>query len=117
MVNSKRSHHERIKYKCLPCGGSQICEHNRIRWYCKAECGAKGICEHHRQKEYCKECRGSQICEHDRFRKQCKDCGGSQICPHIKNRDRFVKNVVDLKYVNLTTKLSRVVLNVRVGGE
>lgn len=38
-------------------------------------------------------------------------------CVVIENKNHFVKSVVDLKYVSLTTKLSRAVLDVWVDVE
>ena len=43
--------------QCKECGGSQICEHGRVRKQCK-ECGGASICEHGRQRSVCKECGG-----------------------------------------------------------
>jgi hypothetical protein len=40
---------------CKECGGSQICEHGRIRSMCK-ECGGSQICEHGHRRNRCKEC-------------------------------------------------------------
>ena len=37
------------------CGGSNFCEHGRLRSTCK-ECGGGGICEHERHRGYRKEC-------------------------------------------------------------
>jgi hypothetical protein len=37
------------------CGGSQICEHKRIKSRCK-DCGGSSICEHGKRKTGCKEC-------------------------------------------------------------
>ena len=69
------------------CGGSQICEHGRRRYFCK-ECGGSGFCEHGRQRSLCKECGGSQICEHGRQRYFCKECGGKGICEHGRRRSQ-----------------------------
>eukprot|EP00961_Rhodomonas_salina_P014163 189946-Rhodomonas_salina.2 len=41
---------------CKDCGGSQICEHRRVRSQCK-ECGWGSICEHNRRRSKCKECK------------------------------------------------------------
>jgi hypothetical protein len=79
--------HGRIKSTCKECGGSQICEHGRIKSSCK-ECGGASICEHGRQKSYCKECGGSCICEHGRQKSKCKECIGASICQHGKYNSR-----------------------------
>ena len=44
---------------CKECGGSQICEHGRVRYRCK-ECGGKGICEHGRRRCRCKDCHAAK---------------------------------------------------------
>jgi hypothetical protein len=74
-----------MKSQCRECGGSQICEHNRIKSSCK-ECGGSQICEHGKRKYECKECGGSRICEHNRIKSICKECGGRQICEHGKRK-------------------------------
>jgi hypothetical protein len=73
--------HNKLKYRCKECGGSQICIHDKNRAVCK-ECKGIGLCQHNRQKSRCKECGGSQICEHNNVKCVCKECGGSQICEH-----------------------------------
>ena len=47
------------------CGGSSICEHQRMRSGCK-DCGASSYCEHKRKRSTCRECGGSSICEYQR---------------------------------------------------
>jgi hypothetical protein len=71
---------------CKECKGSQICDHNNIKYYCK-ECGGKGICTHNRRKQQCKDCKGSQICAHNNRKAECKECNGSQICKHKKQKN------------------------------
>src|SRR5206468_5671670 len=39
------------------CGGSQICEHNKVRSVCNF-------------------CGGGSICKHERIRSRCRQCGG-----------------------------------------
>ena len=94
--------------RCKECGGSQICEHNRVSSDCK-ECGgaqsastvvsaltarsAAGLqsastvvsalrARTVQETVYTLSCGGSQICEHGRQRSQCKECGGGGICEH-----------------------------------
>ncbi len=84
---SQLCEHNRMRSQCKPCGGRQICEHNRQRSFC-VQCGGSQICKHNIQCSQCKKCNGSQICEHNRQCSRCKQCNGSQICEH--NKHRFV---------------------------
>ena len=84
-VKAQMCEHNKIRSFCKECGGSQICEHGKIKSRCK-KCGGSQICEHGKRKGICKECGGSQICEHNKIRSCCKECGGSQICEHKKIR-------------------------------
>jgi len=105
-VPNKTTHkcrHDKIKYYCKDCKGSQICSHNRrkatckeckgsqickhkiVRYICK-DCNGKGMCLHGRQKFFCKLCKGSQICEHNRQKYVCKDCNGKGICLHGRQK-------------------------------
>ena len=77
--------HNKRKYQCKECGGSQICPHNKRKSNCR-ECGGSQICPHNRQKQTCKNCGGPQICRHNRQKNYCKDCGGTQICPHNRQK-------------------------------
>lgn len=73
---------------CVPCKGSQICEHDRRKYRCTL-CGTgKSLCVHKRIAIDCKECGGSQICEHKRRKAECKDCGGIMICKHGRNKSK-----------------------------
>lgn len=78
--------HNKLKTKCIECGGGSICEHKKQKIYCK-DCGGKAICEHNRVKYSCKECKGSAICEHNKRKRLCFDCNGSGICQHNKRID------------------------------
>ena len=80
--------HNKNQAYCKICKGSQICEHNNIRYVCRQCGGGKGICEHNRVKSQCKECGGSQICEHNKRKAECKECNGSQICEHKKQKNK-----------------------------
>lgn len=73
--------HNKLKSKCVECGGGSICEHKKNKIYCK-ECKGKAICEHNRIKYSCKECKGSAICEHNKRKRLCLECKGSGICEH-----------------------------------
>ena len=77
--------HKKRKSNCTECGGSQICPHNRLKYQCK-DCGGIKICRHNRQKNYCKDCGGTQICPHNRQKAHCKECKGSQICAHNRQK-------------------------------
>lgn len=93
--------------ECSDCGGSQICEHKRLRQMCKGcngigicehgkrrsiciPCGGTSLCEHKIQKDRCKSCVGSQICEHNKVRQVCRECGGAAYCEHDKLKHRCV---------------------------
>ena len=65
--------HEKYKYQCRECKGSQICPHNKRKPQCK-ECVGSQICTHSRRKDHCKKCEGSQICPHNRLKRTCKKC-------------------------------------------
>ena len=75
--------HEKYKYQCKECKGTQVCPHNRQKSHCK-ECKGTQVCPHNRQKYQCKECKGTQVCPHNRQKSHCKECKGSQVCPHNK---------------------------------
>ena len=65
-----------MRSRCTDCGGSSICEHERVRSKCK-ECGcSSGYCEHGRERRRCKDCGGGGICEHGQRRTRCTECGG-----------------------------------------
>jgi hypothetical protein len=70
---NNKCEHNRIKCRCIDCGGVGICEHNRIKQTCK-DCGGVGICEHNRIKQKCKDCGGIGICEHGKQKQKCKKC-------------------------------------------
>jgi len=83
--------HQKRPQMCRECGGSEICEHGRIRRQCAVKpCKGSSICHHGRQKSTCRECGGSGICEHGRQRHQCVECAGTSICPHMKRFSRCV---------------------------
>ena len=100
--------HEKYKYQCKECKGSQICPHNRRKSHCKEcewtqvcphngqkyqckECKGTQVCPHNRQKSHCKECGGTQVCPHNRQKSHCKECGGTQVCPHNRQKSRCKK--------------------------
>ncbi len=78
--------HNKIKAKCIECGGGSVCEHNKQKIYCK-DCGGTAICEHKRIKYSCKDCKGSNICEHNKRKRLCVECKGSGTCIHNKRTD------------------------------
>ena len=49
------------------------CPHNRRRYYCK-DCGGSQICKHGLQRSKCKPCGGSQICQYNTQLAHCKSC-------------------------------------------
>ena len=65
-----------------------ICEHGRLRTFCK-ECGGAGLCEHGRYRGRCKECRSGMVCEHGLPHTTCKECrGGAGSSPRLPKRPR-----------------------------
>jgi len=52
-----------------------------VRSQCK-DCGGSGLCEHQRVRSKCEDCGGSGLGEHQRVRSKCRDCGGSSLCEH-----------------------------------
>jgi len=85
IIKNNYCKHNKSKYICVECKGSQICEHNKRRTRC-IDCNGSSICHHSKIKTRCKECKGSEICNHNKRKDICKDCKGSQICEHNKRR-------------------------------
>ena len=50
-----------------------FCEHEKYKYQCK-ECKGTQVCPHNRQKSHCKECKGAQVCPHNRRKSHCKEC-------------------------------------------
>ena len=50
-----------------------LCEHEKYKYQCR-ECKGSQICPHNKRKPQCKECLGSQICPHSRRKDHCKKC-------------------------------------------
>ena len=50
--------HNKIKYSCADCGGSQVCQHKKRKYWC-VDCGGSHICQHKKSKYYCKLCKSS----------------------------------------------------------
>ena len=50
-----------------------LCEHEKYKYQCK-ECKGTQVCPHNRQKSHCKECKGSQVCPHNKIKQICKKC-------------------------------------------
>ena len=50
--------HNKRKYLCIDCGGSQICQHKK-RKYCCIDCDGSQICQHKKRKYCCKLCKTS----------------------------------------------------------
>ena len=47
--------HDKRKYLCVDCEGSQICEHKKRKYFCK-DCGGSQICKHKKVKSNCRLC-------------------------------------------------------------
>ena len=68
------------------CGGSQICEHNRVRTTCK-ECGGASTYIHKKLENQCPDCDGSSICKSRKepYNTGCRQRGNRKyngICTH-----------------------------------
>ena len=50
-----------------------FCEHEKYKYQCR-ECGGTQICQHNKRKPCCRECKGSQICPHKKIKRACKKC-------------------------------------------
>ena len=72
--------------RCIDCGGTGVCEHNRVRRNCK-DCGGNNLCiPHKKPKSRCVECGGASTCEHKKLRRHCFECGGVAVCAHKRIR-------------------------------
>jgi hypothetical protein len=102
-MKNHRCEHNRRRYVCKECKGSQICKHNHIRSTCKRcaggslckhgkrrndcrDCKGGSFCKHNIRRCNCKKCKGNQICEHNRIRATCRECGGRNFCKHDRQR-------------------------------
>jgi hypothetical protein len=85
----KKCEHDKYKFQCIKCGGSQICTHDKVKSICK-ECKGSQICTHNRIKSNCKDCKGASICQHNKRRSRCVDCKGGSICDHNKVKSRCI---------------------------
>lgn len=72
--------HNKRKNDCVDCNGSSICEHNKVKRFCKV-CSTS-LCEHKKIKYFCKEC-SNLTCSHDKLKTNCKECSNSK-CEHGK---------------------------------
>lgn len=85
----KKCEHNKYKFQCKECAGSQICIHATQKATCKL-CMGSAICEHNCIKYTCTICKGSTICEHNKRRYRCVDCKGGSICQHNKLKSRCI---------------------------
>ena len=69
MENRNRNISESRKAKYL----KYFCEHEKYKYQCK-ECKGTQVCEHEKYKYQCKECKGTQICSHNKRKQTCKKC-------------------------------------------
>jgi hypothetical protein len=67
--------HNKLRYRCVSCKGSQICSHNKDKIYCR-DCMGSQICSHKKQRKLCKLCKGSGLCVHLKEHRACKQCDG-----------------------------------------
>lgn len=73
--------HSKIKYRCKPCNGRDICPHDKIKTFCKS-CKGGSICPHDKVLSSCKECRPPIICNHNKRKNNCRECKPSICCEH-----------------------------------
>ena len=76
-----------------------FCEHEKYRYQCK-ECKGTQICAHNKQRSHCKKCEGSQVCLHNKRKQFCKKCSDPikvNIEQWIFNRRQYdkMKNIFD----------------------
>ena len=88
--NGQQCIHNKLRYTCIECCGSQVCEHNKRRARC-IPCGGSAMCIHNKQRAQCIPCGGSTICIHNKRRNICIPCGGSAMCIHNKRRPACVE--------------------------
>lgn len=81
--------HATRKVTCKLCMGSAICEHNCIKYTCTI-CKGSTICEHNKRRYRCIDCKGGSICEHNKLKSRCITCGGTEICEHNIRKERCV---------------------------
>lgn len=77
--------HNKRKYDCKLCNGSNRCSHGKIKVSCKI-CSPDTFCEHNKRKTVCKICKGNSLCDHNKLKYLCKICKGGSICEHNKQK-------------------------------
>lgn len=82
--------HNKRKYDCIICKGSNVCIHKKIKSDCRI-CSPQSFCKHNKRKTVCKECNGGSICIHNKRRYECIICEGNGICNHGKKKSRCKK--------------------------
>lgn len=84
-VGSQICEHGHIRHICISCKGGGICNHSRVKYACK-DCGGHAYCEHNVLKIYCRQCGGGGLCAHNKRKHQCRECCGSIFCMHGKQK-------------------------------
>ena len=84
--------HNKRKYDCIICKGSNVCIHKKIKPNCRI-CSPQTFCKHNKRKTRCIECNGKSICIHNKIRDQCILCGGVSICIHNRRKYYFHQSV------------------------
>tara|TARA_Y100000591_G_C21768511_1_gene664216 strand:+ start:274 stop:1230 length:957 start_codon:yes stop_codon:yes gene_type:complete len=82
--------HNKRKYDCIICKGSNVCIHKKIKSDCRI-CSPQSFCKHNKRKTVCKECNGGSICIHNKRRYECIICEGNGICNHGKKKSKCKK--------------------------
>jgi hypothetical protein len=72
IIESHNNEHSSIP-PAPPLPNAYICEHNKQKYHCK-ECNGSQICLHGIYKYICRPCHGKGICQHDKQKSRCKFC-------------------------------------------
>ena len=97
--------HKNRKSRCVSCGGSETCEHKKVRSICIEckSCKGSRLCEHNKQKQNCTRCGGVSTCQHKKQKLQCKICTPypCNVCNKIyagkRNYNRHCKSKMHIK--------------------
>jgi hypothetical protein len=97
-----KKHKTTIRTECVPCKGSYVCIHEKLKWNCD-ECNGNSRCVHKRCRYSCKECNGNGICEHDGKKFKKAKCAIYNPNGHLKHvTGRRIRNALKTKKTKLT---------------
>ena len=77
----RRCPHKKLKINCFECGGSNVCVHQKNKFYCTICKNSTVFCEHGREKRRCKNQKQKHLCKSCDGTQICVECSG---CPHGK---------------------------------